>query len=118
VSTVVCPSCGLSYGRATLTQHVHAAAGASCPRCGTTLTESHRATARERRPRLGSTAERHRAAVARTLSWAEEAAATGHFSTALSWLATIEAVEGGLSPALDAKQRDWARSARSRRVHA
>lgn len=118
MSTVVCPSCGLSYGRATITHHVHAATGASCPRCGTALTDAPSGPARERRPRMGSTPERHRAAVARTLSWAEEAAASGDYSTALSWLATIEVVEGGLSPALDARQRAWATSARSRRVHA
>jgi hypothetical protein len=118
VSTVVCPSCGLSYGRATITHHVHAAAGASCPRCGTALTDAGRGATRGRRPRLGSTPERHRAALARTLSWAEEAAASGDYSTALSWLATIEAVEGGLPPAVDAKQRAWAQRARSRRAHA
>ena len=118
MSTVVCPSCGLSYGRATITHHVHAAMGASCPRCGTALTEARRETPRERRPRLGSTPERHRAAIARTLSWAEEAAAKEDYSTALSWLATIEAVEGRLTADLDAKQRAWARSARSRRAHA
>ena len=118
MSIVVCPSCGLSYGRATVTHHVHAAAGASCPRCGTALTEAPRDTAGRRRSRLGSTPERHRAAIARTLSWADEAAASGDYSTALSWLATIEAVEGRLTEDLDAKQRAWARSARSRRAHA
>jgi hypothetical protein len=67
---------------------------------------------------MGTAPERHRAAVARTLSWAEDAAARGDYSAALSWLATVEAVEGELSPALDAKQRAWARSARTRRAHA
>lgn len=118
MSTVVCPSCGLSYGRATVTDHVHAATGASCPRCGTALTDAGRGTTRGRRPRLGSTPERHRAAIARTVSWAEEAAARGDYGTALSWLATVEAVEGRLPPALDAKQRVWASSARLRRAPA
>jgi hypothetical protein len=82
------------------------------------LTDAGLGTTREARPRLGSTPERHRAAVARTVSWAEEAAADGDYSTALSWLATVEAVEGRLTPELDSKQRAWARSARAHRAHA
>jgi hypothetical protein len=35
---------------------------------------------------------RHRAAVARSLGWADDAAARDDYTDALSWLSTIEAV--------------------------
>jgi hypothetical protein len=114
VPTLVCPNCGLSYGStATLIPHLGSATGASCPRCGTALTEAGRDADTERRPRPASTRERHRAAVRRTLAWAEQAAADGDYNAALAWLRTIEAVDGRLPAGLDAKQRAWAAGARS-----
>ena len=40
--------------------------------------------------------DRHLAAVASTLSWAEEAAERGDYAEALAWLTTVEAVDGEL----------------------
>jgi hypothetical protein len=53
---------------------------------------------------------RHRAAVRRTVSWADEAASHQDFAGALQWLAVIEAIGDHLSPALLEKRTDWARS--------
>jgi hypothetical protein len=109
VPRLTCPACGLSYASATLPQYLLSATGASCPRCSTPLARA--AGERQdsaRRPRLGSTPERHHAALQRTIRWAEEAAARGDYPTAFSWLAAIEAVEGELPKALEAKRRAWA----------
>jgi hypothetical protein len=46
--------------------------------------------------------------VRRTLGWAEDAARQEDYSTALSWLATIEAVEGELSDGVEARRRQRA----------
>lgn len=105
---LVCPQCGLSYAGATLPQYLAATAGASCPRCGTPLTESRHDADRVNRPRRGSAHERHQTAVDRTLGWAEQAAADGSHGVALSWLATIEAIDGKLPPGIEAKRRAWA----------
>jgi hypothetical protein len=113
VRRLECPRCGLSYHAATLPLYLLSASGASCPRCATPLVDASPDPDAERRPRLGSTPERHRAAVQRSLSWAERAAAEGQYATALAWLATIEAVEGELPPAFDAKRRAWAASAQA-----
>jgi hypothetical protein len=114
VTALTCASCGLRYGRARLPEHLLSAGGASCPRCGAPLsTEARAETAPTRRPRFGSTPERHREAVRRTLAWAEEAAAEGDYRTALSWLATIEAVDGELPAGLEARRRAWATHARA-----
>jgi hypothetical protein len=67
----------------------------------------------DQRSRPDSTPEQHRAAVTRSLNWAEQAAAEGDYPGALSWLATIEAIDGELPPGVDAKRRSWAASARA-----
>ena len=110
---LLCPRCGLSYDGATLPQYLLCASGASCPRCAAPLVEASPESEAERRPRLGSRPERQRAAVQRSLSWAEQAAGAGEYATALPWLATIEAVDGELPPAFDAKRRAWAASAQA-----
>jgi hypothetical protein len=110
--TLVCPACGLSYGSATLTQHLLSASGASCPRCGATLVESprsgHGAPGRARPPARDA---RHRDAVRRTVQWAREAAGNGDYREALAWLATIEAIDAELPAGAEAWRRDWARRA-------
>ena len=108
---LACPRCGLSYDSATLPDYLLSATGPSCPRCSAALVRPGRGAEAERRPRLGSTPERHRAALRRSLSWAEQAAADGDYQVALSWLATIEAVEGSLPTGMDEKRRVWAASA-------
>jgi hypothetical protein len=47
---------------------------------------------------------RHRAAVASGLGWADDAAARGDYTEALSWLRTIEAVGDQLTPECQAKR--------------
>jgi hypothetical protein len=71
------------------------------------LSEHPDADERARRPRFGSTMERHRAALRRTLDWAEDAANDADYATALAWLATIEAVEGELPKELEARRHAW-----------
>lgn len=105
---LVCPQCKLSYHSATLPTYLLSASGACCPRCGAPLTEADSHPSADRRPRLSSTRERHHAAVQRSLSWAEEAARDGDYPGALAWLATIEAVQGELPRAFDAKRQAWA----------
>jgi hypothetical protein len=50
---------------------------------------------------------RHRAAVARSLGWADDAAARGDHTDALAWLYTIEAVGDQLTPEYQAKRDTW-----------
>lgn len=57
---------------------------------------------------------RHRAAVRRTISWADEAAARRDFAGALEWLAVIEAIGDRLSAPQLARRRAWARASRPR----
>ena len=51
--------------------------------------------------------EKHEHAVARTLEFAEEAAGRGDFTDALSWLATVQAVDRHLPPEYLTKQEKW-----------
>ena len=106
---LVCTKCGLRYDGAALPDYLLSAWGASCPRCAAPLQEEAQDVAADRRPRLGSTLKRHRAAVRRTLVWAEQAAAAGDCATAVAWLATIEAIDGKLPVGFEAKRRAWAR---------
>jgi hypothetical protein len=106
-----CGRCGLSYHSATLPQYLLSATGASCPRCGTTLSRPNRD--QDARARPPATPAHHRVAVTQSLSWAEQAAAEGDYSGALSWLATIEAIDGELPSGVDAKRRTWAARARA-----
>lgn len=50
---------------------------------------------------------RHRAAVARSLGWADDAAARDDHTDALSWLGTIEAIGDHLTPEYEAKRQTW-----------
>ena len=52
-------------------------------------------------------ARRHRAAVARSLGWADEAAENGDHADALSWLHTIEAIGDQLTAEYQAKRQLW-----------
>ena len=106
---LVCTRCGLRYDSAALPDYLLSAWGPSCPRCAAALEEEAQDVAADRRPRLGTTLERHRAAVRRTLVWAEQAAAAGDCATAVAWLATIEAIDGRLPAGFEAKRRAWAR---------
>lgn len=56
--------------------------------------------------RLDSDA-RHQAAVARSLSWADDAAARGDHTDALAWLGAIEAIGEQLTPEYHAKRETW-----------
>lgn len=103
-----CQSCGLSYSSATLPAQLLSSSGAACPRCGSPLSDDPAVPDPARRPRFGSTPDRHRAAIGRTVAWAEDAARRADYAAALSWLATIEAVEGELTEGLQARRRAWA----------
>lgn len=56
---------------------------------------------------------RHRAAVRRTVAFADEAAAERDFAGALEWLAVIEAIGDRLSPSLLARRTAWSRASRT-----
>ena len=114
MTALMCTGCGLRYDGQTLPEHLLSASGPSCPRCGQPLIEARGDLPASRRPSFGSTPARHRRGVRRTLDWAEEAAAEGDYATALSWLATIEAVEGQLPAGLEARRRAWASHAAAR----
>ncbi len=51
--------------------------------------------------------DRHPQAVARTLSWADEAADRGDHGDALAWLAVIETIDGTLPPTYETKRAAW-----------
>jgi hypothetical protein len=52
-------------------------------------------------------AGRHRAAVANTLSMADDAAARGDYRAALEWLATVEAIGDALPADYRSKRTAW-----------
>lgn len=54
-----------------------------------------------------SPADRHELAVRQSLRWAETAAAEGDFARAVSWLATVEAIEGQLPAGWEQRRRAW-----------
>lgn len=57
----------------------------------------------------GDGTERHRLAVARTLDWADQAAARGEYGEALAWLETVEAVDFELPQPYVVKRAAWRR---------
>lgn len=59
----------------------------------------------------GQVDDRHSAAVARTLSWADDAAARGEYRDALAWLETVEAVDTDLPQPYAIKRAAWRRLA-------
>ncbi len=58
-------------------------------------------------PSIDSRAARHERAVAQTLRWAQEAAASQSFDDALEWLQTVAVVDGPLSPGWQRTQASW-----------
>ena len=51
--------------------------------------------------------QHHNAAVARTLAWANEAAARHEYADALSWLAVLDAIGDPLPAGYATKQAAW-----------
>ena len=49
----------------------------------------------------------HRAAVANTLTWAEESAARGDYANALAWLSVLDAIGETLPDEYETKRIDW-----------
>jgi hypothetical protein len=111
-----CTKCGLTYRSSKVPQYLLSASGASCPRCGSTLTHVAAQVHVRDQPRtsprpLAATSERserHETAMRQSAGWAEDAAREGDYAGALAWLATIEAVAGELPRALEARRRAWA----------
>jgi hypothetical protein len=58
-------------------------------------------------PTRDRSVDRHPQAVARTLSWADEAADRGDHRDALAWLAVIEQVDGALPSMYETKRAAW-----------
>ena len=83
------------------------AGGDVCPRCARSLHYHARrpTTPLVAVPTGARPVDRHPEAVARTLSWADDAADDGDHREALAWLAVIERVDGEL-PATYATKRD------------
>lgn len=59
---------------------------------------------------LTDTPETHRAAVANTLTWAEESASRGDYVNALAWLNVLDAIRETLPEEYEIKRRDWRRT--------
>ena len=55
----------------------------------------------------GKRETRHRAAVANTLQWADEAAACGDHFDAVAWLDTVEAIGDQLSEVYKTRRASW-----------
>lgn len=58
-------------------------------------------------PSIDPPADRHRAAVARTLQWADGCAARGEYADGLEWLAMIEQLGDTLPPEYETKRQRW-----------
>lgn len=54
-----------------------------------------------------SAEDRHLAAVARSLGWAEQAAARGDYADALSWIAVVEAIGDLIPIEYETKRQAW-----------
>ena len=65
-------------------------------------------------PSIDPAPDRHRAAVARTLQWADGCAARGEYADGLGWLALIEELGDTLPLEYEAKRRAWAAYASTR----
>jgi hypothetical protein len=51
--------------------------------------------------------DRHRAAVRRSLRWAQESAERGDYPDALAWVQVVEATGSQLPPTFEDKRRAW-----------
>ena len=58
-------------------------------------------------PSIDRPPDRHRAAVARTLQWADGCAARGEYADGLEWLAMIEKLGDTLPPEYETKRQRW-----------
>lgn len=58
-------------------------------------------------PSIDPPPDRHRAAVARTLQWADGCAARGEYADGLEWLAMIEKLGDMLPPEYATKRQRW-----------
>jgi hypothetical protein len=67
-------------------------------------------------PPIDPPSDRHRAAVARTLQWADGCAARGEYADGLGWLAMIESLGDSLSPEYETKRRRWTAALAARRT--
>jgi hypothetical protein len=93
----------------TLGQHVRVTRSLSAAR-----RELDESRAQERRTPAGPLLppDRHALAVRQSLRWASLAAAQGDYDTALSWLATVEALTGALPAEWRRRQQAWRRARR------
>jgi hypothetical protein len=60
--------------------------------------------------------DRHRAAVARTLQWADGCAARGEYADGLGWLALVEDLGDTLPPEYATKRQRWSAALAARRT--
>ena len=58
-------------------------------------------------PSIDPSLDRHRAAVTRTLQWADGCAARGEYAEGLEWLAMIEQLGDMLPPEYATKRQRW-----------
>jgi hypothetical protein len=70
------------------------------------VSDAHRSSVGQREPNLDGEAK-HRAAVARSLGWADDSAARGDHGGALGWLQMVEAIGDQLPEAYETRRRDW-----------
>jgi len=82
------------------------ATGGACPNCLRPLQAANRG-AIGKRDAHGKGEAKHRAAVARTLRWADEAAARHDYNDAVAWAQAVEATGEQLPKAYQAKRRAW-----------
>lgn len=68
------------------------------------------------RDACGGDQERHVAAVARTLGWAEEAAARDDYVDAIGWVQVIEAIGDELTQGYKTKRQEWCTALAESRV--
>ena len=63
--------------------------------------------------------DRHRAAVSRSLGWAQQSAERGDYTDALAWVRVVEATGSQLPPSYRSKRQVWldALAAQAGKVH-